>query len=319
MIASELWLIFALIFGAVVLAIQGAYWVLFKERGERKKINRRLALTAELGNPSEVLHILRKERGVDVLAHIPSLQSLKELVVQSGVRFTARVLFFWFGVPAVLFYFLIRSASGLNFLAVALAVPLAVASFYLFLQRARRRRIAKFSEQLPDALDVIVRGLRAGHPFRVALALVAREMPDPVGSEFGIVADEIMFGLEQSVAVDNLAPRVGHSDLSFFSTAVNIQHQTGGNLAEILSRLSRMLRNRLKLRLKIRALSSEGRLSAIVLSLTPFVLFVVITLLAPDYFFAIKDHPITVPAMIVGALMLFVGDVVLYRMVNFKF
>jgi len=144
-------------------------------------------------------------------------------------------------------------------------------------------------------------------------------MPDPVGSEFGIVADEIMFGLEQSVAVDNLAPRVGHSDLSFFSTAVNIQHHTGGNLAEILSRLSRMLRNRLKLRLKIRALSSEGRLSAIVLSLTPFVLFVVITLLAPDYFFAIKDHPITMPAMIVGALMLFVGDVVLYRMVNFKF
>jgi len=319
MIASELWLIFALIFGAVVLAIQGAYWVLFKERGERKKINRRLALTAELGNPSEVLHILRKERGVDVLAHIPSLQSLKELVVQSGVRFTARVLFLWFGVPAVLFYFLIRSAFGLNFLGVALAVLLAAALFYLFLQRARRRRIAKFSEQFPDALDVIVRGLRAGHPFRVALALVAREMPDPVGSEFGIVADEIMFGLEQSVAVDNLAPRVGHSDLSFFSTAVNIQHQTGGNLAEILSRLSRMLRNRLKLRLKIRALSSEGRLSAIVLSLTPFVLFVVITLLAPDYFFAIKDHPITMPAMIVGALMLFVGDVVLYRMVNFKF
>ncbi len=319
MIASELWLIFALIFGAVVLAIQGAYWVLFKERGERKKINRRLALTTELANPSEVLQILRKERGVDVLAHIPSLQGLKELVVQSGVRFTARVLLFGFGVPAVLFYFLIRSAFGLNFLGVALAVLLAAALFYLFLQRARRRRIAKFSEQFPDALDVIVRGLRAGHPFRVALALVAREMPDPVGSEFGIVADEIMFGLEQSVAVDNLAPRVGHSDLSFFSTAVNIQHQTGGNLAEILSRLSRMLRNRLKLRLKIRALSSEGRLSAIVLSLTPFVLFVVITLLAPDYFFAIKDHPITMPAMIVGALMLFVGDVVLYRMVNFKF
>ena len=85
--------------------------------------------------------------------------------------------------------------------------------------------------------------------------------------EFGIVADEIMFGLDQSVAVSNLAPRVGHSDLSFFSTAVNIQLHTGGNLGEILSRLSRMLRSRSKLRLKIRALSSEGRLSAIALSL----------------------------------------------------
>ena len=121
---------------------------------------------------------------------------------------------------------------------------------------------------MPDALDVIVRGLRAGHPFRVALGLVAREMPDPVGSEFGIVADEIMFGLGQSAAIDNLFPRVGQEDLSFFSTAVNIQNQTGGNLAEILSRLSTMLRSRSKLRLKIRALSSEGRLSAIFLSAT---------------------------------------------------
>jgi len=166
---------------------------------------------------------------------------------------------------------------------------------------------------------VIVRGLRAGHPFRVALALVAREMPDPVGSEFGIVADEIMFGLDQSVAVNNLGPRVGHSDLSFFSTAVNIQLHTGGNLGEILSRLSRMLRSRSKLRLKIRALSSEGRLSAVALSLTPFILFAIITLLAPDYFFSIKDHPITIPAMILGLAMLAIGNIMLYRMVNFKF
>jgi tight adherence protein B len=317
--ANELWPVYALVFAAVLLGIQSLYWVLIKERGERKQINRRLALTAELANPSEVLQILRKERGVGVLVHIPALQGLKELVVQSGVRFTPRVLFFWFGLPAVSFYFLIRYALGLNLLAVPLAVLAAVAWFYLALQRARRRRIARFSEQLPDALDVIVRGLRAGHPFRVALALVAQEMPDPVGSEFGIVADEIMFGLEQSVAVENLAPRIGHSDLSFFSTAVNIQHQTGGNLAEILSRLSRMLRSRSKLKLKIRALSSEGRLSAIVLSLTPFVLFVIITLLSPDYFFAIKDHPITVPAMILGACMLIVGNALLYRMVNFKF
>jgi tight adherence protein B len=319
MIANELWLIYALIFGAVLLAIQGAYWVLFKERGERKKINRRLALTAELGNPSDVLQTLRKERGVDVLVHIPSLENLKRLVVQSGVRFTAKVLLLWFAVPAVLFYVSFRSALGLNLLAAVLAVPMAVAFFYLFLHRARRRRIAKFSEQLPDALDVILRGLRAGHPFRVALGLVAREMPDPVGSEFGIVADEIMFGLDQSIAVDNLAPRVGHSDLSFFSTAVNIQQHTGGNLAEVLGRLSRMLRSRSKLRLKIRALSSEGRLSAVALSLTPFVLFVVVTLLSPDYFFSVKDHPITIPAMILGLVMLGVGNVILYRMVNFKF
>jgi tight adherence protein B len=319
MIASELWLIYALVFAAVLLGFQGIYWVLFKERRERQTINRRLALTAELANPKEVLQILRKERGVDVLARIPSLQNLKELVVQSGVRLTGAKSLLAAGIPPVLFFFLLQLAIGSSFLSAVLAGPLAAASIYLFLRSARRRRIAAFSEQFPDALDVIARGLRAGHPFRVAIGLVAREMPDPVGSEFGIVADEIMFGLEQSSAVDNLGIRVGYNDLSFFSTAVNIQHQTGGNLAEILGRLSRMLRSRSKLRLKIRALSAEGRLSAIALSITPFILFALITLISPDYFFGIKDHPIAIPALIVGGLLLVIGNIILYRMVKFEF
>jgi tight adherence protein B len=319
MIPTELWLICALVFGAVLLGFQGIYWVLFKERHEKQAINRRLALAAELANPKEVLEILRKERGVDLPAQIPALQSFKELVVQSGVRWTGAKLLLVAAVPTMLFFLLLQFATRSSFLAIALAGLVAAASIYLFLLSARRRRIAAFSEQFPDALDVIARGLRAGHPFRVAIALVAREMPDPVGSEFGIVVDEITFGLEQSTAVENLGPRVGHSDLSFFSTAVNVQHQTGGNLAEILSRLSRVLRSRLKLRLRIRALSSEGRLSAVVLSLTPFILFALITLISPDYFFGVKDHPIAVPALIVGGLLLVTGNVILYRMVNFRF
>ena len=317
MIATELWLIYALVFGAVLLGFQAVYWLLFKERREKQTINRRLALTAELANPREVLQILRKERGVDLLA--PSLQSFKELVVQSGVRFTGTKIFLAIAIPAALFFLVLQLATGSSFLAVALACPLTAASIFLFLARARRRRIAAFSEQFPDALDVISRGLRAGHPFRVAIGLVAREMPDPVGSEFGIVADEIMFGLEQSLAVANLGPRVGHNDLSFFSTAVNIQYQTGGNLAEVLSRLSTMLRSRLKLRLKIRALSAEGRLSAVALSLTPFILFALITLISPDYYLGVKDHPIAQAALILGVLLLVIGNVILYRMVNFRF
>ena len=317
MIATELWLIYALVFGAVLLGFQAVYWLLFKERREKQTINRRLALAAELANPREVLQILRKERGVDLLA--PSLQSFKELVVQSGVRFTGTKIFLAIAIPAALFFLVLQLATGSSFLAVALACPLTAASIFLFLARARRRRIAAFSEQFPDALDVISRGLRAGHPFRVAIGLVAREMPDPVGSEFGIIADEIMFGLEQSLAVANLGPRVGHNDLSFFSTAVNIQYQTGGNLAEVLSRLSTMLRSRLKLRLKIRALSAEGRLSAVALSLTPFILFALITLISPDYYLGVKDHPIAQAALILGVLLLVIGNVILYRMVNFRF
>src|SRR5262249_29934768 len=180
MIATELWLICALVFGAVLLGFQGVYWVLFKERREQQTINRRLALTAELANPKEVLQILRKERGVDVLAHIPSLQNLKELVVQSGVRLTGAKLFLAAGIPPVLFFLSLRFATGSSFLAAALAGPLAAASIYLFLLSARRRPIAAFGAQFPAALDGIARCLRAGHPFRVAIGLVAREMPDPV-------------------------------------------------------------------------------------------------------------------------------------------
>jgi tight adherence protein B len=315
---GELWHIYALIFGAVLLGTQGLYWVLFKERREQKIVNRRLALTAQLANPAEVLQALRKERGIEFLASIPSLRPFNDLIVQTGFRLTSAGLFLAISMLSVLAFLLFKFAFG-SILAIALAVPSAIALVYLFLQSARRRRIAAFGEQLADALDVIVRGLRAGHPYRVALALVAREMPDPVGTEFGIVADEIMFGLEQATAVDNLGARVGHEDLSFFSTAVNIQNETGGNLAEILSRLSGLLRSRTKLRLKVRALSSEGRLSAIALSLTPFILFMVITLLSPDYFFSIRDHWITWPATVVGLLMLMIGNVLLYRMVHFKF
>src|SRR5207253_8986394 len=114
-------------------------------------------------------------------------------------------LFVLAGISYLLFVF----AFGSNLLAIGFASPFSVAVILLFLHLRRRRRIAAFSEQFPDALDVIVRGLRAGHPFRVALGLVAREMPDPVGTEFGIVADEIMFGLDQTAAVENLCKRVG--------------------------------------------------------------------------------------------------------------
>jgi tight adherence protein B len=318
MIAGELWLIYALAFGATLLGVQALYWVLYKERRDQKTINRRLALTAQLSSPADVLDVLRRERGADILARVPSLQNFKELIVQSGVRLSVPGLLLSVGLLAVLFYLLLWFATGSGLLALTLAVPLAVAAIYLFLQRARRRRIAAFTAQLPDALDVIVRGLRAGHPFRVALGIVAREMPDPVGSEFGIVADEIMFGLAQSAAIDNLLPRVGLADLSFFSTAVNIQNQTGGNLAEILTRLSRMLRSRSKLRLKIRALSAEGRLSAIALSLMPFMLFLIISFLSPDYF-SVTDHWLFTPAIFLGAFLLIIGNFALYKMVNFKF
>jgi tight adherence protein B len=188
----------------------------------------------------------------------------------------------------------------------------------VLLRRARAQRISRFSEQLPEALDIIVRGLRAGHPFRVALGLAAREMPDPIGTEFGILLDEISFGLDQQVAVEHLYGRVGQEDLSFVSIAINIQSQTGGNLGEILQSLSRLLRNRFKLRLKVRALTSEGRMSGVFMSVLPFVLILVMRLISPNFFDVMRGHPVLVPAVVVGLSLLVVGNFVIYRMVNFR-
>ena len=316
---SELWVIYALVFGTVLLVVQGLYVLLFKARQEKAAINRRLALTAQLNNPTEVLEVLRRERGFEFLTWTSASQQLNDLIIQSGVRaggFSFLLLAVVLGLAIVA---LLTLALGSPVLAFGLGVPATAGLVYLYLRMAQQRRITAFGEQFPDALDVMVRGLRAGHPFRVSLGLVSREMPDPVGSEFGIVADEVMFGLEQAAAIDNLFRRVGHADLLFFATAVNIQNQTGGNLAEILTRLSRLLRSRTKLRLKIRALSSEGRLSAVALSLAPFVLFGIISFLSPDYFMSVRDHPIIPPLIALCLTLLVVGNIVMYRMVNFKF
>jgi tight adherence protein B len=316
---NELWVISALAFGAALLGVQGLYLLLFRARREKNAVNRRLMLGSRMSNANEVLETLRRERGVDFLTRTGLLPDFNLVVIQSGLRVSATGLLLSAAGIAVVLFLLFKLAFGSEILALVIAAPLSLAAVYGYLRRARGKRIAAFSEQFPDALDVIVRGLRAGHPFRVALGLVAREMPDPVGSEFGVTADEIMFGLEQATAIDNLCQRVGQDDLSFFATAVTIQHQTGGNLAEILSRLSRLVRNRAKLRLKIRALSAEGRASAIALSLAPFILFGIITLISPQYFGAVKDHPAILPAAVLGLLLLIVGNIVMYRMVNFKF
>jgi tight adherence protein B len=188
----------------------------------------------------------------------------------------------------------------------------------LFLSVTRKRRMARFAEQLPDALDIIVRGVRVGHPFPMALGLVAREMPDPIGTEFGMTADEISFGLDIRTAIGNLFRRAGQEDLLFFVIAINIQTQTGGNLGEVLQRLSRMIRARAKLRLKVRALTSEGRLSAYALTAMPFVLFAMISLISPEYFGSVRHHPLIPPATILGLALLFIANVILYRMVNAK-
>jgi tight adherence protein B len=316
--ASELWIIYALIFGAALFGAHALYRLLISSRSERKIINRRLALTKELKDQGAVLEALRRERGMGILANLPRVQWLDDLMMQSGLKLDRTRLLVWLGGLTLMVYLVLTVWLKLGPIAIFLAFPAAILIGYLLLRRARAKRIARFSEQLPEALEIIVRGMRAGHPFRVALGLASREMADPIGTELGILLDEVSLGLDQEVAVNHLYERVGQEDLSFVSTAINIQSQTGGNLAEILSSLSRLLRNRTKLRLKVRALTSEGRASGVLLSVLPFLLFLVLNLVSPTYFAEVKTHPIFMPSVGVGLFLLALGNLAIYRMVNFK-
>jgi tight adherence protein B len=315
--ASELWIIYGLVFGAGLLGAQALYWLLISSRTERKIINRRLTLAKELRDQGAVLEALRRERGAGIFANLAGMQWLDELMMQSGLKLDVMRLVLWFGALTAGYYSVLGIWLNLGLVAILTAIPAALLIGYVLLRSAKSRRIAKFSEQLPEALDVIVRGLRAGHPFRVAIGLAAREMPDPIGTEFGILLDEISFGLDQDVAVNHLYDRVGQEDLSFVSTAINIQSQTGGNLADVLHNLSRLLRNRSKLQLKVRALTSEGRTSGVILSVLPFLLFGMLNYINPDYFAGLKGD-VTVPAIAIGVLLLLIGNFTIYRMVNFK-
>jgi tight adherence protein B len=315
---SALSFIFVLVFLAAVFGVYGFYWVFVFNRREQQVLNRRLELSKQLRDTSAVLATLRAERGIRNFDN-PALRTLSEWLAQTGTAVTHRRFILYSAALCLVLIAAFAKLLGFGLASLLLAVVSAAAIIVLFLFRQRNRRISAFSEQLPDAIDVIVRGVRVGLPFTSAVGLVAREMPDPVGTEFGMLADEISFGLDVRSALDNLYRRVGQPDLVFLTVAVSIQAQTGGNLGEILSRLSRLMRNRANMRLKIRALSAEGRASAVTLTAFPFVLVLIINMIAPNYYGEIRSNPMVEPALYLGLFLLVVGNAIMYRMVNFKY
>lgn len=315
---TDLSIIFVLVFIAATLAVYTFYWVFIFNRREQSVINRRLELARQLRDASAVLAILRDERGIRNVTN-PTLRQLSDWLTQTGVDVRRRKVVLAGVAAYILLVAVLSKALGLGLSSLFLALIGFSVIFVFYLVRQRSQRISSFGEQLPDALDIIVRGVRVGLPLTSAIALVAREMPDPVGTEFGMLADEIAFGLDVRIALSNLYRRVGQSDLLFLTISVGVQAQTGGNLAEILSRLSRMMRNRANMRLKIRALSAEGRASALTLSAFPFAIFFLVNFISPQYYGAIRSNPIFEPAIYIGLLLLVVGNFIMYRMVNFKY
>jgi tight adherence protein B len=315
---SELSIITLVVFAAVALAVEAAYWLLVRSWQTTASTNRRLAQSKPTATPAAALSALRAERSFFESKH-PLIRHLNDWLAQTGLRTDRGALLLGAGTLAAVSFLLWAVILGAGLAAVLATIVTTLGLIAVFIEVLRQKRIARFTELLPDAIDVIVRGVRVGYPLLVAIELAASEMPDPIGTEFRMTSDEITFGQDVRTAIENLYRRVGHEDLMFFVVAINVQNQTGGNLAEVLTRLSRLLRNRSKLRLKIRALSAEGRVSAVVLSLMPFILFGGIGLISPGYFGEIRNDPLVVPALIYGGISLLVGNIVMYRMVHFKF
>lgn len=314
---SDLSIIFTLVFLAATFGAYALYWSFIFNRRERQVINRRLELNRQLRNASAVLAALREERGIRSVRN-PLLRQISEWLTQTGTPISLKNCALAFSAISLVLVAVCK-VLGMGLASVPLAMILAAMALVLYFARRRAQRIASFADQLPDTIDIIVRGVRVGLPFTTAVALVAREMPDPVGTEFGMLADEIGFGLDVRTALDNLYRRVGQPDLLFLTVSVGIQAQTGGNLGEILSRLSRLMRNRATMRLKIKALSAEGRASAVTLSAFPFVLFFFVNFVSPTYYGAIWSNPIVEPAIYLGLLLLFIGNIIMYRMVHFRY
>jgi tight adherence protein B len=165
----------------------------------------------------------------------------------------------------------------------------------------------------------MVRSLRAGHPLNTAFQVIAREMPDPLGSEMGIVADTITYGDDLTDAVLAFADRVGVEDARYLAVAINIQAGTGGNLARVLEVLAQVIRSRFAMMRKIKALSAEGRITAAIVSAVPFIIFLALNLLSPTYYGDVADDPLYMPFLATGAVLTVLNAIVLRRLVRFHF
>ena len=304
---------------AVIFLVDAAYLAIARPLARQRGVNRRLRALSE-GMPGEAaLLSLKAERGI-VGNDLLYAGWLRRLLIQSGLRITLPrfllILVLVFGGVFAMLKFLIFAPAW-----VSLVVPVTI-GLLLPLQAVRiirSSRQKKFALQLPEALDVIVRSLRSGHPVPVALGMVGREMADPVGTEFGMVIDEMTYGLDMAGALRNLADRVGIPDLSLLVTAVSLQATAGGNLSEVLNNLSKVLRDRFQLRRKVRSLSAEGRFSAYGLTFLPVFIFFGIYLQNPTFYSTVWDEPIFKLAM--GGLILWslIGDLIMFKMINFKY
>ena len=315
----QLMVLYTALFVGVLLAFDGLLQFFSRGRSGEEAINRRLRMLASGADPEEVLRLLRRRRAPDGMERFPGLREWQALVIQSGITMEAGRLLVVLLMGSAGFFLILMVLGFAGHVALLLALAIGVALPVMVLVQIRRRRAGAIARQLPDGIDLMVRSLRAGHPLNGAFQVIAREMPDPLGSEMGIVADAITYGDDLTDAVTAFAERVGIEDARYLAVAINIQAVTGGNLAHVLEALAQVIRERFAMLRKIRALSAEGRLTGIIVSIVPLVIFASLNALSPTYYGDVVDDPLYMPFLVTGVVLTVVNAIVLRRLVRFHF
>lgn len=300
-------LIYGLIFVGVVALVEGLYLVTFgKSISLNSRVNRRLELLEKGGRREQVLEQLRKEMRQHLQSQkIPLYSLLAEKAQKAAIAFSPQQLMMLMGGLGAM-SFVVLSVATQTPLPVRIlgSVVIGVGAIYYWVNSKANKRLAMLEEQLPDGVELMVRSLRVGHPFSSAITMVSKEVEDPLATEFGIIADECAYGRDVGEALDEMAARLGLQDLRFLSVAVTIQAQSGGNLAEVLDGLAKVIRSRFRLFRRVKAITAEAKWSGKFLSGFPLFVLAVTLINDPNYYDGVMDHPWFIPCcFIVGGML----------------
>ncbi|MEQ1551145.1 type II secretion system F family protein, partial [Sphingorhabdus sp.] len=275
-----------------------------RQRGSRA-INKRLKMIEGGLDREIVTSRLRKSAPgsfTDMSGIIGKIgRSIERAVVASGIPLPPHQIMLGMAIASTAVAGLILLSAGIAGFGIGLGViQLSIALGFCFggaipmmvLSHLASKRRKKMQEQFPVALDIFVRGLRSGHPIASALDLLTKEMEDPLGTEFGLVVDEVSYGADMRDALQNMADRWGIDDIQMFVVSLSVQNETGGNLAEILANLSAVIRDRHTMYMKVRALSSEGRMTALILTALPIMTFSGLFMINPSFYIDVAQDPI---------------------------
>lgn len=321
MVISAEPLIYGLIFLAVLALVQGIYLTVFgKSISLNNRVNRRLDMLEKGAGREQVLEQLRKEMSQHMKSKsIPLYAILADKAQKANIAFTPGQLVMLMGVLTVVSFFLLSFGTSASLaIRAILSILMGVGAVFVWVNNTAKKRLGMIEEQLPDAVELMVRSLRVGHPFASALQIVSKEVPDPFGSEMGVISDEASYGRDVGEALKSMADRLDMQDLRFLAVAVTIQQTSGGNLAEILDGLAKVVRSRFRLFRRVKAITAEAKWSGMFLSVFPILALIMINVIQPNYYDDVRETAAFIPACLVVAGFLVVNVFVMRMLVNIK-